>query len=74
VEYCVSCGFLPRAEETKRAVLSVAGDRIEGVELKPGDGGVFKVSVGDEVIYDKRSEGYDVAVIAERVVQKIERS
>lgn len=67
IEYCVECGLLPKAEEAEHAVLSTYGQKVGGLRLKPGHGGVFKVSVDDSVVYDKSDEGYDLSSIVDRV-------
>lgn len=56
IEYCVPCGHLPRAMDVQKSILERFGQRIEGVKLKTGAGGVFVVSVGDEVIYQKPAQ------------------
>ncbi len=72
IEYCVPCGLLPRAEEVGHALLSRLGRRIDALRMKPGEGGVFRVSVGDEPIFDKRRDGYDVAEIVRRAEQRVD--
>ena len=56
IEYCVPCGHLPRAMDVQKSILERFGQRVEGVKLKTGAGGVFVVSVGDEVVYSKPAE------------------
>ncbi|MEX2586870.1 MAG: Rdx family protein [Actinomycetota bacterium] len=67
IEYCVECGLLPKAEETEHAVLEAYGNKVDGLTFKPGHGGVFKVSIDGEPVYDKSDEGYDLNSIVERV-------
>ena len=71
IEYCVPCGFLPAAEETEHALLLELGPSIEVLRMKPGHGGVFKVSVDGEMIFDKGDDGYDVETIVERVDRRL---
>lgn len=52
IEYCVPCGHLGRAIDTQREILEHFGQRIDGVRLKTGQGGVFTIRVDDEQIYD----------------------
>ena len=68
IEYCVPCGHLPRAMDVQRSILERFGQRVEGVKLKTGEGGVFVISVGDEVVYRKPDE-FDLGA----VMQEIER-
>lgn len=65
IEYCVPCGHLPRAMDVQKSILERFGQRVEGVKLKTGEGGVFVVSVGDEVVYAKPAEFQLDAVLSE---------
>lgn len=69
IEYCVPCGLLDNAIETQHALLEEYGRDIDTVSLKPGHGGVFKVRVGDELVFDKdgQEEGYDLERVREAV-------
>ncbi|HEX7038500.1 MAG TPA: Rdx family protein [Trueperaceae bacterium] len=68
IHYCVPCGHLPRAMDVQRSILERFGQRVEGVKLKTGDGGVFVISVDDEVVYRKPDE-----FRLEAVLEEIER-
>ena len=73
IEYCVPCGHLDRAEEVQHALLSEYGRRLDGVRLTTGDGGVFVVSVDDDVVYDKgEGDEYDVDAITADVGERVE--
>lgn len=52
IEYCVPCGLLDPALETQRELLETFGRNLANVRLKTGHGGVFKVSVDDELVFD----------------------
>ena len=67
IEYCVPCGHLDRAIDTQRALLETFGRRLDGVRLKTGENGVFKVRVDGELVYDKAEEGYDLDAIVDAV-------
>jgi selenoprotein W-related protein len=69
IEYCVPCGHLDRAQEAQRALLEEFGQALDAVRLKTGDGGVFKIRVDGEEIYDKgeEEEGYDTEEVAAKV-------
>lgn len=71
VEYCVPCGLLDRALEVERAVLEEYGDTVDGFRLKPGDGGVFRVEVDGEAVYDKEDEGFDLDDVLARVGERV---
>jgi selenoprotein W-related protein len=72
IEYCVPCGLLPAAEETAHALLSTYGQRLTGLRLIPGHGGVFRVEVGGQTVFDKATgEGLDLDVILARVGEQL---
>jgi selenoprotein W-related protein len=60
IEYCVPCGFLDRASDLQYLLLRTFGDSLDRVSLRTGDDGVFRVRMGDELVYDKFRDGdYD---------------
>lgn len=71
IEYCVPCGLLDRAIEVQRGLLEEFGGELDGVRLQTGDGGVFKVRVDGEQIYDKDQEGYDTEEVKKRVQEHL---
>lgn len=71
IEYCVPCGLLDEAVETQRVLLEEFGQRLEGVELVTGDGGVFEVRVDEEVVFDKSEDGYDLEEIKADVERRL---
>jgi selenoprotein W-related protein len=71
IEYCVPCGLLPAAEETSHALLERFGRDLAALRLIPSQGGVFKVKVGDELVFDKADAPYDVDEIVRRVGDRV---
>jgi selenoprotein W-related protein len=71
IEYCVPCGYLPRAEEIQHALLSRLERRVERLVLVPGRGGVLRVEVDGEPVFDKEREGYDLEAIAAAVEERL---
>jgi selenoprotein W-related protein len=67
IEYCVPCGHLDRAVQTQRALLETFGQRLDGVQLTTGDGGVFKIRIDGELVWDNADDGYDLDDIVETV-------
>jgi len=67
VEYCVPCGMLNRAQDVAGAVLEQFGEGVDEVALVTGDDGVFVVRAGDEVVFDKTEDEYDVDAIVRAV-------
>lgn len=54
IEYCVPCGYAPRATWIAQELLAPFSDSISGLTLVPGDHGVFDVLVNGEVVYSKK--------------------
>ncbi|WP_462137443.1 Rdx family protein [Candidatus Mycalebacterium sp.] len=57
IEYCVQCGWLLRAGWMAQELLSTFGDKIEELALVPSSGGVFRVFVGDSIIWSRENNG-----------------
>jgi selenoprotein W-related protein len=62
IEYCVPCGFLPRAQDLQKELLDTFGQELDRVALVTGDGGVFRVDVDGDTVFDKAEagDGYEV--------------
>lgn len=73
IEYCVPCGLLDAAIKTQRELLSQYGRDLDGIRLTPGHGGVFKVFVDGELVFDKDNHGneIDLDIIGEAVDDRI---
>ena len=71
IEYCVPCGFLPRAEEIQHQLLEQFGERLDRVALVTGDHGVLTVGVDGDVVFDKADDEYDVDEITRRVRDRL---
>ena len=71
IEYCVPCGFLPRAEELQHALLEAHGQGLERVSLVTGDHGVFEVRVDGETVFDKETDEYDLDAIVDEVAERV---
>ncbi|WP_018257199.1 SelT/SelW/SelH family protein [Halomicrobium katesii] len=67
VEYCDPCGFIDRATETQTQILESCGETVDGVELVPGEDGIFEVRVDDSVVFDVDELEYDLTTIMEGV-------
>lgn len=70
IQYCVPCGHLPRAMDVQKAILERFGQQIEGVKLKTGEGGVFKIWVGGEQIYSK-PEQFDLDAVISTIEARV---
>ena len=70
IEYCVPCGYLPRATEAQTRLLEEFGNALEGVTLKTGRKGVFTFRADGEQIYSK-PETFDIDAIVAAVKAKL---
>ncbi|WP_062311849.1 SelT/SelW/SelH family protein [Demequina rhizosphaerae] len=66
IEYCVPCGYLPRATAAQTRLLEEFGNAIAGVTLKTGRKGVFTFRADGEEIYAKPAE-FDIEDIVTTV-------
>lgn len=66
IEYCVPCGLIDPAVQTQRELLEAFGRDLDGVRLTTGHGGVFRVSVDDELVFDKDEHGNEIDLDAIR--------
>lgn len=71
IEYCVACGHLDRAIETQRGLLEAYGNQLEGVFLRTGHNGVFKVRVDDELALDAQQEGFDLDRVHKEIDERL---
>jgi selenoprotein W-related protein len=71
IEYCVPCGHLDRALQTQRELLETFGRRLDGVRLATGDGGVFKIRVDGELVWDAAEDGFDLEGIVATVDDRV---
>ena len=67
IEYCVPCGHLDRAIDLERRLLSQFGNRLDGVRLRTGTGGVFKVRIDGELLVDAQRDGLDPEQVGDQV-------
>ncbi|MFO7243753.1 MAG: Rdx family protein [Actinomycetes bacterium] len=70
IEYCVPCGYLPRATEAQTRLLEEFGNRLEAVALKTGRKGVFTFRADGEVIYEK-PDVFDIEKIVAEVRSRL---
>ena len=67
IKYYVPCGFRERALNTADALLAELGRDVDGVTLTPGHEGVFRISLGETVIFDKDEGKYNINEIIDSV-------
>ena len=57
IEYCTKCGWLPRSTWMAQEILFSFGDELTSVSLIPGEGGVFEVRSGNNVLWSRSKKG-----------------
>ncbi|MCF4141068.1 SelT/SelW/SelH family protein [Streptomyces sp. Tue 6430] len=69
IEYCTQCRRLPRAAWPAQEPLTTFEAELTEPALRPGTGGVFVVRVGDEVVRDRRAQGFQEPTAVKRLVR-----
>jgi selenoprotein W-related protein len=57
IEYCAPCNYLPRTVWQVQELMNELTGSVESVELIPADGGRYRVTLGDQVLFSKEDEG-----------------
>jgi selenoprotein W-related protein len=57
ITYCTQCRWLLRASWLGSELLTTFGTDLDEVALRPGTGGVFRVRIGDDVVWDRAVDG-----------------
>lgn len=70
ITYCTQCNWLLRAGWMAQELLQTFGQDLGGVELVPGTGGVFEITLDGETIWErKRDGGFPEAKVLKRLVR-----
>lgn len=69
IEYCTQCHGLPRAAWLAQELPTTFETDLPELSLRPGTGGVFVVRVGDEVVWDRREQGFLEPTAVKRAVR-----
>jgi len=70
ITYCTQCNWLLRAGWMAQELLQTFGQDLGGVELVPGTGGVFEITLDGESIWErKRDGGFPEAKVLKRLVR-----
>ncbi|MGY6707666.1 MAG: SelT/SelW/SelH family protein [Rhizobiaceae bacterium] len=68
--YCTQCNWLLRAGWMAQELLQTFGQDLGSVELVPGTGGVFEITVDGDTIWErKRDSGFPEAKVLKRLVR-----
>jgi selenoprotein W-related protein len=70
ITYCTQCRWLLRAAWLASELLTTFTTDLGEVALKPGTGGVFRIEVADELVWDReRDGGFPEAAALKRLVR-----
>ncbi|MFD4182901.1 SelT/SelW/SelH family protein [Rhodococcus sp. NPDC058514] len=69
ITYCTQCQWLLRASWMAQELLTSFATDLGEVALIPGTGGVFRITVGDELLWDRARDGGfpDIAALKQLV-------
>jgi selenoprotein W-related protein len=73
ITYCTQCKWLLRAAWMAQELLSTFTEELGEVALVPGTGGVFRITVAEKVVWDRRSEdGFpEITTLKQRVRDEV---
>jgi selenoprotein W-related protein len=73
VEYCARCGFMLRAAWVAQELLKTFEGDLAEVALKPGEGGIFAVSLDATPLFSNKAEGRfpEMRELRERLAQAL---
>jgi selenoprotein W-related protein len=57
ITYCTQCNWLLRATWMAQELLTTFQTELTGLTLIPGTGGVFRISAGEIVVWDRATDG-----------------
>ncbi|MBD0400360.1 SelT/SelW/SelH family protein [Flammeovirga sp. EKP202] len=58
IEYCTLCQWTPRAVWLQQELLYTFNNEIEEISLRPTNGGVFKIYVNEQQVWDRKEQGF----------------
>ena len=73
ITYCTQCRWLLRAAWMAQELLNTFTVELGEVALVPGTGGVFRITVGDVVIWDRSVDGGfpEITTLTQRVRDEV---
>ena len=74
ITYCTGCNWLLRAGWMAQELLSTFGTALGSVALVPGSGGVFRIALDGETIWDRARDGGfpEVKALKQRIRDRID--
>ena len=69
IHYCIQCRWILRAAWMAQELLQTFESDIARVSLVPGSGGIFDITLNDQLIYSREQEGQfsELKVIKQRI-------
>jgi len=74
ITYCTQCNWLLRSAWMAQELLSTFRDDVGEVALIPGRGGIFRIEVGTETVWERTRDGGfpDVKALKQRVRDRLD--
>ncbi len=74
ITYCTQCQWLLRSAWMAQELLSTFRDDLGEVALRPGTGGIFVITFGEETLWDRTRDGGfpDVKTLKQRVRDRLD--
>ncbi|RMD01719.1 SelT/SelW/SelH family protein [Aquitalea palustris] len=57
IEYCTGCRWQLRAAWMAQELLTTFEKEVAEVALRPGSGGVFRISIDEQTLWDRKRDG-----------------
>jgi selenoprotein W-related protein len=73
IEYCTQCRWLLRAGWMAQELLTTFETELDEVALRPGTGGVFRITVDGDPVWDRRADGGfpEITLLKQRVRDRV---
>ncbi len=73
ITYCTQCKWLLRAAWMAQELLNTFTTELGEVALVPGTGGIFRITVADKQVWDRKSEGGfpEITTLKQRVRDEV---
>jgi selenoprotein W-related protein len=69
INYCTQCRWLLRAAWYAQELLTTFEQELGEVALVPGTGGVFRVALDGELLWDRKERGFPELPVLKRLVR-----
>ncbi len=73
IEYCTQCRWLLRAAWMAQELLNTFGTDLTEVALLPCTGGIFRITVDGEQVWERRADGGfpEITILKQRVRDRV---